>query len=432
MTPRRFSRRQFLAAAGLSATSLTGQEPTARPVAAGLEPFDRLMATFVEKNKVPGAALAVTRGGKLVYASGFGYADVEKKEPVAPAALFRIASISKPFTAVTVLRLAERGKLKLSDKVSDHIKLTPHVPAGGKADPRWKDITVAHCLRHTGGWDRDKSFDPIGRVGQIAKSLGVPLPATPDYLVQYMMGQPLDFDPGARAAYSNLGYLVLSRVIEAVAGPYEATVREEVLKPLGVTAMRLGRGSLEHRAKGEVKYYPAKPWTGPAVVGPKIGEQVPGQYGAMNIEGFEAHGGWLASAVDLVRFVAAFDDPARSPLLREETIRTMWARPEGRAGHDTAGKPLAAYLGCGWMVRPVGDQGKANVWHNGYISGTSTLLVRRWDGLNWAALFNGDRNPDDKVLSNVIDPLVHEAADRVTDWPAGDLFEKYYGGAKKG
>jgi len=382
------------------------------------------MTTFVEKNRVPGAALAVSRGGKLVYARGFGYSDVDQKEPVEPAALFRIASVSKPFTAVAVLQLVERGKLKLSDKVLDHITLKPHVPAGGKVDPRWNDITVAHCLRHTGGWDRDKSFDPIGRVGEITRSLGVSLPATPDHLVQYMMGQPLDFDPGERAAYSNLGYLVLSRIIEAVAGPYEKTVRENVLKPLGITAMKLGRARLEHRAKGEVKYYPAKPWTAPAVVGPKVGERVPGQYGGQNLEGFEAHGGWLASAVDLVRFAAAFDDPAKCPLLKEETVRTMWARPDGRAGHDAAGKPLAAYFGCGWMIRPVGDQGKANVWHAGYISGTSTLLVRRFDGLDWAVLFNGDQNPDGKTLSNLIDPMIHEAAARVKKWPAGDLFRK--------
>ncbi|WP_238537674.1 serine hydrolase domain-containing protein [Zavarzinella formosa] len=378
-----------------------------------------MMTTFVEKHKVPGAALAVTRGGKLVCSRGFGYADVEKKEPVEPASLFRIASISKPFTSVTVLRLVERGKLKLSDKVIDHLKIAPHVPPGGKVDPRWKDITVAHCLRHTGGWDRDKSGDPIGKMGEISKSLGTPLPVTPDHLVRYMMGQPLDFDPGTKAVYSNLGYLVLGRIIETLAGPYEATVRKEVLKPLGITTMRLGRARLEHRAKDEVRYYPAKPWTGSAVIGPKIGEQVPGQYGVQNFEAFEAHGGWIASAADLVRFASAFDDPKKCPLLKEETIRTMHARPEGLAGYDDKGKPMPLYLGCGWMVRPVGDQGKANVFHSGYISGTSTLLVRRWDGLNWAVLFNSDQDPDRKTLSGLIDPLVHEAADQVKNWPMG-------------
>ena len=92
---------------------------------AELKPFDELMEGFVRDNELPGAALAVAKDGRLVYARGFGYADVEKKQSVQPESLFRIASISKPFTAVATLQLVEQGRLALDTPV---FGLLPHKP----------------------------------------------------------------------------------------------------------------------------------------------------------------------------------------------------------------------------------------------------------------------------------------------------------------
>src|SRR5581483_10425304 len=162
------SRRQFLGrtAAGLAALAAGTPRAAARPVTGAADPrlksFDELMTTFVERHDIPGAALAVTRHGKLVYARGFGFADRDAEEPVHPAALFRIASVTKPFTAVAVLQLADQVKVRLDDKALDYVKLQPHLAAGAKPDPRWHKVTVRHLLHHTGGWDRDKSYDPIG------------------------------------------------------------------------------------------------------------------------------------------------------------------------------------------------------------------------------------------------------------------------------
>lgn len=426
-----FRRREFLALATASLTPrlarpdrASGSLPVTGVVHADLAPFNRLMTSFVETNGVPGAALAVTRRSRLVYARGFGFADVQGKQPVEPAALFRIASVSKPLTAVAVMHLIERGKLSLDDKVVARAGLA--LPA--HADARWGRVTVRQCLQHTGGWDRDRSFDPIGRPWVIAKALGTKPPVAPAEVVRYMLGQPLDFDPGERYAYSNLGYLVLARVLEAVAeSKYEEYVRKEVLAPLGIHRMRLGRALPEHRAQGEVHYYDAKKRTGRCLYPLHQGQTVPLQYGAENFEGFEAHGGWIASAVDLARFAAAFDDPARCPVLKPRTIATMWARPAGAAGHERDGKPRAAYYGCGWEVRPVGDRGKVNVWHAGFIAGTEALLVRRWDGLNWAVVFNAAQNPKGESLTGLIDGAIHDAADQVRRWPDRDLFGKYLG-----
>lgn len=430
-------RRNFLALGAAAAADLAapgraagGTGPAELPVTsdaqAGLEPFDRLMTAFVAENRVPGAALAVTHQGRLVYARGFGCADVEQKAPVRPASLFRIASVSKPFTAVAVLQLAERGRLRLDDRVTDLMKLTPFPARGTPADPRWHQITVRHCLQHTGGWDREVSFDPVARPLEIAGALGITPPVTPVHIVRYMMGRPLDFAPGARHAYSNLGYLILGRVIAAVTGrEYEAHVRKEVLAPLGIGAMRLGRALIENRADGEVRYYDAKQRTGPALYPPHLGRRLPLQYGAENFEAFEAHGGWIASAVELVKFASAFDDPAACPLLGAAAVADLWARPDGAAGREADGRPKSAYYGCGWNVRPVGAAGKANTWHAGGIAGTEALLVRRFDGLNWAVLFNTRDNPEGESLAGLIDGRLHEAADRVDAWPGADRFDEF-------
>jgi hypothetical protein len=152
-------------------------------------------------------------------------------------------------------------------------------------------------------------------------------------------------------------------------------------------------------------------------MGPHLGEPVPLPYGAWCLESMDAHGGWLASAPDLVRFAAAFDDPRHCKILKSKSIEILFARPPGAAGYQRNGKPRDAYYACGWMVRPVGDKGKANTWHSGSLPGTSTLLVRRHDGLTWAVLFNA-RNSAKKVEpASAIDPLLHEAADAVKNWP---------------
>ena len=185
--------------------------------------------------------------------------------------------------------------------------------------------------------------------------------------------------------------------------------------------MQLGHALLEQRAVGEVKYYDFRGRVGPAVTGPHIGQMVPLPYGAENFEAYAAHGGWIASAPELVRFAAAFDDPARCPILSAKSIEAMFARPPGLAGHEADGKPKASYYGCGWLVRPVGDNGKFNSWHNGFISGTSTLLVRRFDGLHWAVLFNTNANPAGKQPASLIDPLMHGVADKVKHWPDREI-----------
>lgn len=401
------------------------QVPTTGKAVRGLESFDELMIDFLDEHGVPGAALAVSRKGRLVYARGFGHADVETRQPVEPDSLFRIASLSKPITAVAVMKLLRASKHDIDDRVLDVVKLEPHLEQGESVDPRWNQITLRQLLQHTGGWDREESFDPIARPKEIAESLQIPLPPMPEAIVRYMLGKPLDFDPGERYSYSNFGYLLLGRFIASVAKQdYEAYVRKSVLGPLGIVRPRLGKALLEDRQEGEVKYYGTAGLKGPALFGPHVGEDVPVQYGHDNLQAFEAHGGWIASAPDLVRFASDLCEPTTSKVLDADSIESMWEWPKGQAGFDAKGNPRSRYYNCGWEVVRV--RNGRNAWHTGFIAGTSTLLVRRWDGLNWAVLFNADHSISvPKKLADVIDPLVHVAADKVTDWPEHDLFKKY-------
>ena len=324
------------------------------------------MTDFIQKYHLPGGALAVAQDGRIVYARGFGYADRDKKEPVQPDALFRIASVTKPLTAVAVLQLVERGKLDLDDKVFDVLGLK--APRGPKAkfDDRWKKVTILHLLQHRGGWDRDKSFDPMFRSPTICEELKVEPPADQDAIIRYMLRQPLDFDPGERYAYSNFGYCLLGRVIEKVSGSgYEEYVKKEVLAPLGIRRMRLGKTLRTGRAPGEVRYY--APGKGDGGHGAALGKPVPLPYGAWCLEAMDSHGGWIASAEDLVRFAAAFDDPEKvqNPRREEHRRRCSPGRRARPARTRTASRrrPTTAAAGrCGRWATARPTPGTAVRW----------------------------------------------------------------------
>jgi N-acyl-D-amino-acid deacylase len=166
---------------------------------------------------------------------------------------------------------------------------------------------------------------------------------------------------------------------------------------------------------------------------------VPAPYGTWYIEAMDSHGGWVASAPDLVRFASSFNNPSASKILSANSIRITFARPgylkegegarprpKAKAKANAKAKAKQAedndrYYACGWEVVPVGG-GKRNTFHSGYLDGTSTILVRRWDGLDWAVLFNSDDTNGDEDFADAIDSLMHDAADAVQAWPEIDLF----------
>ena len=236
-----------------------------------------------------------------------------------------------------------------------------------------------------------------------------------------MLGKPLDTNPGTHFAYSNFGYCVLGRVIEKATGlPYGTYVQQSVLAPLHVRHMALGRSLRKYRRQNEVCYY--QPGAETVSIFPESeGKQVSWCYGGFNLEAMDAHGGWLSSAVDLVRFASGLDVPGDKRLLTPESERAMYARPESLTSREDKSNPV--YYGCGWQVRELetGMPQRRNIWHNGSLPGTNTWLVRRWDGLTWAALFN-QRSEGNMPSDGEIDGALHVAANAVKTWPEGDLF----------
>jgi CubicO group peptidase (beta-lactamase class C family) len=422
-----FTRRGFLGKTGALTALLACGTPAwqnlrgAEGKLSVAEAFDRAMDEFMKARKVPGGALAVVKDRRLVYVHGYGWADREGMEPVKPESLFRIASVSKPFTAIAVLNLAQAGRLSLDDRLTELLDSSLAPNPSKEIDKRLRLVTVRQCLHHTGGWDRDQSGDPMFRSVEIARQMDVPAPARQDAIIRYEFRQPLDFAPGSRFAYSNFGYCVLGRVIEKLGGEsYEQLVREEVLHPLGISRMRLGASLENQRADGEVKYYTRGQRVGPSVFASSPG-QVPEPYGTFCLEAMDSHGGWLASALDLARLAAALDTPDARGLLNPQGLRTLYEPPKPPVGHQPDGSLADHFYGCGWDVRPIGNHGKANYWHFGSLPGTFSLLVRRYDGISWTAIFN-QRSEDSSLPDSALDSALHRAADAVGEWPRTDLF----------
>ena len=388
----------------------------------GMGSFDQLIPDLMRKHAIPGGAVAVLRDGRLIYARGFGYADVESQTPVQPDALFRLASVSKPITGVAIMKLVEEGKLALDDRVAPFIAHLTAAP-GATVDPRWEQITIRQLLNHTGGWDRDKpngGFDPMFRPATAAAAVGAPAPASAETVIRYMKGMPIDFNPGERFVYSNFGYAILGRVIERLSGmPYEDYVRTRVLQPVGAHRTRLGRSRMSHALAGEVTYYlPGEPGLGltaPLVPSVFPGEgMVPVNYGGYYLEAMDSHGGWVSSTVDLLRFVAGVDGRANRPdILSAALVAEMTSNGAVVCGGT------CQYAG-GWLVRPV--QGDANWWHGGSLPGTTTILVRSYHNFSWVALFNARAG---NSFDAELDAALWNALAGVTSFPAHDLFSTF-------
>ncbi len=425
LTRRGFLGRSLTAAAVIPTLCARPAIPAGSP-SPGLKAFagfDEEMQQFMSARQIPGGALAVVKESRLVYARAYGWADREQRQAATVRSLFRIASLSKPITAAAVLKLVENGRMNLEAKAFAAWPTSP-ADAGRARDPRLAGITVRQLLQHTGGWDREASFDPMFRPVAIARSVGRSAPAGPREIIRYMLEQPLNFDPGSRYAYSNFGYCVLGRLLEQATGQsYERGVRETVLDPCGIRAMRLGASLESRRAPGEVRYYVSEP-AKVASVFPETTGPVSEPYGGFHLEAMDAHGGWIASVVDLARFAAGMQNPERRSWLKPDSIATMSAPPPAPAWRGANGRLEDAYYGCGWMIRPDFGSGRPNLWHSGSLPGTSSLLVLRRDGLAWVAVFN-QRSTQTHLPDSALDPALHRAAGKVGSWPDHDLFASF-------
>ena len=218
------------------------QEPSARPIPAAMQPGDSTRATFTvdgsrlarelehvadavfaaERQKIAGFVIQVTRGNRPLFSKAYGWADIGNQRALSSSNVFRIASVTKQFTAAAVLRLAELGKLRMGDPLSKYV---PEFPEPGRR------VTVAQLLSHTSGipshtdlpWFATHRHDSI----------------TPADLVALIGKEPLSFKPGTQFEYSNSGYWLLGMIIERASGEtYPDFLQGAVLSRAGLTQTR--------------------------------------------------------------------------------------------------------------------------------------------------------------------------------------------------
>jgi N-acyl-D-amino-acid deacylase len=433
---RSLTRRSALQAGGASAAAIALSrraslaQGTATPVAAGeipvsgeavpeLADFDQLMTAMMAKWTLPGGQLAIARDDRLLYNRGFGYASVEDGEVVEPDTLFRIASNSKPITAVAVLMLVDAGEIALDTPVFPLLDYEPlpNAPYDGRLDT----VTLEHLLVHSGGWNSAAGYDPQYLPWPLVAShtLGEPSPAEAEAIVRLMLTQPLDFDPGTQSAYSNFGFNVLGRVIEKLSGQeYEQFVIDNVLAPSGITTMAIGGTTLEERMPDEVRYYSPPGLAYRPSVYPGDGF-VPVGYGSYYLRSMDAHGGWIGSARDMVRFTLAVDGTKGEALLAPETVTAMETTPRPPSAAAGAGNVDEA-LGLGWNSVASGD---GHEWtHAGALEGSNCAwMVRKPDGTTLALVFNSLPEDFGTFFGEII-PGMQQLMGRTDEWPEKDLF----------
>lgn len=367
--------------------------------------IDRQVNSFIKRWRIQGASLAITKDERLVYAKGFGIANNETGEEVKPGHLFRIASVSKLITATAVMKLYEEGKLELDERVFGANGILNDSIFNIYRDKRIEEITIRHLLNHTAGWSR-YSGDPMFNSLYIARKMDVKAPVSFDNVLQFALSRRLNYKPGIRYSYSNLGYAILGEIIERKSGmPYQDYVVMTLLKPLEIHDMHIGKSYYHEKYPNEVKYHSsAGKMTTYSMDG--SGERVPIYYGGNNIELLGPAGGWVASAPELIKFLTAIDGfPEQPDILSPETI-TLMSDP------NSAGKGL-----FGWR----GTDSYGTWWRTGYLTGSSALMVRQKDGLNWVVMINTSTYKHSRI-HRYVSSMMFGAVNRVDEWPVIDLF----------
>ncbi len=195
---------------------------------------ERVIPEFMREGKVPGFSIAVVKDGKVIYAQGFGARDPARSLPATPKTLYGIGSCSKSFVALSVMQLAEKGKLKLTDLASDYVPF--------RLGLKGKPITIHHLLSHSSGVP-NLATSTIGLSRGVGIELGVPWGSAEDfYRVVNSANSEIAADPGERFFYSNEGFRVVGNIIQEVSSvPFHEYVQENILKPLGMRRSTLVR-----------------------------------------------------------------------------------------------------------------------------------------------------------------------------------------------
>ena len=275
----------------------------------------------------------VARGAEVLFAKGYGMANLEWRIPHTPATKIAIGSISKQITAAAILLLEERGKLRVADPIKSYL---PDSPA------TWDAMTFHHLLTHT-----------AGLIGSAPAEQGNVLPARPDRTIERFRNLPLQFAPGTRFSYSNAGYQLLAHLIERTSGQrYEDFVRESIFDPLGM------------KESGSATHAPIIPSLASGYVKEPGGALQHAPF--IDLSNGMGAGSLYSTIGDLHRWTLGLFG---GKLLRADSLTRMttqvMATPQGPGN-------VGGY-GYGLVVRTSGD-GRREIYHGGSVPGFGSIL----------------------------------------------------------
>lgn len=337
---------------------------------------DSKVTTFMTTYNIPGASLAISKNGKLVYVKGYGKANIASNENVTPNHRFRLASVSKSYTGIAIMKLIQDGQFTLESNVFGPGSILGNDYGTLPFNSNVLNMKVKHLLQHTSGsWGTATGGDVIDQ--------------NPNYTYKQLFDWILDTrpnpnTPGTTYDYTNVGYSLLGRIIEKKSGKtYINYIREDILAPIGVTLTDIAGKTEAEQKPNEVKYYGQ-------------GNDAPFTY-TIAFPRRDADGGLIATATDLLKLVTATDGFSTRPDILNPSTITSYTTP------SSANSGYANGIGI-WSAE--------NLWYNyGSLPGTRTGFMRHNNGMCVALLLNSRADP-----SGNENPFVYAMQDLMLDF----------------
>lgn len=366
----------------------------------------RLLEAWIDSQlayrQLPGLSIAIVHDQEVIWAKGFGFADMDKKLPATPDTIYRIASISKLFTATAILQLRDQGKLQLDDPVEKHLKWFKI-----KTAPDAPPITIRQLLTHTAGLPREADFP-------YWTDMKFP---TREELIKALPGQEVTYPPETKWKYSNLGLAIAGEIVVALSGePFDVYVQKHILDPLSMKSSSVGVPEA-NRSRLAVGY----------------GRRIDGKREIRpfsDLKGIDAAGGVSSTVLDLARLVSLQfrNGPASgSQILKGSTLQEMhrvqWLMPDWKSGRG---------LGFHIIHRDDGDL----IGHGGWVAGyQSAVYFRPQEKVAVIAMINADDglpypgSPDsvvDRAFKWVGPAIRHATTPQTVEKPRPE-WQKYVG-----
>lgn len=309
--------------------------------------FDNTLYAFMNKYSIPGVSYAITKDEEIVYSKGLGFAITESDTRATPSHLYRLASVSKQFTSLCIMKLMEQGKISLDQKAFGPSGILSSEFTG--VTDRASTVTIRNLLEHTSGWVSNP--DPMFTTSFSGQSLSQRI----DYVLKSTQ-----IEPGTAYNYYNMGFGILGMIIEKITGKKYEVYLKEILSEAGVTDIHVG-GDRSGRRTNEVVYYSQDGTNG---------------YGNdMNV--IASAGGVIASVQEMMKLMFHIDGRSKVKDIILPSTRSIMLTPSAAYNRYALGwrcNHSSLFLGS-W-------------YHSGNLAGTASMWVMGANGYNCVVLCN--------------------------------------------